>query len=250
MGRIQRAGEIVVGIEANLSPYSSLDQETGRAEGFAVELAHAVAAALGVRATFVGGTGSQLVTMVTEEEVDLAFPAIPITESFLRSHRLTQVVYVGHQRLLVRAGSGVTGVESLTSKKACSFINADTQVPLQETNEQVKVVESVREQCGELLADGEVDAVTGSDLHLMSLAARLQDVEIVGDQLSTEGYGAVTPSRGMSRFVNNTFSNVKSDGRWGTFYRRWLAPFSDSPDREPPELTAEEAAALYPADLD
>lgn len=250
MGRIQGGGEIVVGIEANLAPYSSIDAETGEAEGFVVDLAHTVADALGVEATFVGATGSQLISMVTNEEVDLAFPAIPITEDFLRGHKLTQAVYIAHQRLLVRAGSGITGVESLTARKACSFINIDTEVPLQEINDEVKVLQSVRLECGELLAEGKVDAVTASDVYLMSLAAELEDVEIVGDQLTTEGYGAVTPSKGMTNFVNNTFSQVESDGRWSSFYERRLAPLAGSPEREPPDLTAEEAAALYPSDVD
>lgn len=250
MGRIQSAGEIVVGIEADLAPYSSLDRETGRAEGFVVDLAGTVADALGVKARFVGGTGSQLVSMVTNEEVDLAFPAIPITEDFLRGHKITQVVYIAHQRLLVPSGSGITDVKSLTSKRSCSFINIDTEVPLQQINENVKVLQSVRLECGRLLAEGKVHAVTASDVYLMSLAARMKGVEIVGDQLTTEGYGAVTPSKGMTDFVNAIFSEVKSDGRWTTFYEHWLAPVASTPGTEPADMTAEEAAALYPTDVD
>ncbi len=250
MGRIQARGKMIVGIESDLAPYSRFDSRTGKAEGFVVDLATTVADALGVKASFVGATGSQLVSMADNEEVDLAFPAIPITEEFLRNYRLTQVVYVAHQRLLVRSGSGITDVSALGARRTCSFINVDTQVPLKQLVEDVKVVQSARQECAYLLATGQVDAVTGSDVDLMSIATQVPDVEIVGDELTTEGYGAVTSSGGMTDFVNNTFSKVKSDGRWLAYYERWLAPVANAPDRQPPDLRAEEAAALYPSDLD
>ena len=249
MGQIQSDGEMTVGIEADLAPYSSVDPTTGEAKGFVVDLATAVADELGVEATYVGGTGAELISKVETEEVDIAFPAVTITEELLRESSFTDPVYVAHQKILVPSDAGISDVQELDSRRACSFIDADTQVPVEQINEDVKIIEATPGECRKLIDRGKVDAVIGSDVHLMSIAARQQGLEIVGDELTTEGYGAVTPARGMTDLVNSTMADAKSDGRWLSIFERWLAPVAGVPDTEPPDLTVEEAAALYPSDL-
>jgi polar amino acid transport system substrate-binding protein len=248
LGEIQANGEIVVGIESDLLPYSKLDPVTGEVEGFVVELADALAAALGVKAIYVGASGPELMRMVTEERVDLAFPAVAMTEDLAGEYTFTNPIYVAHQRLLVRTGSSIKNVQSLGSKPACSFIDPETEVPLQQLDTEAKVIDSIGLECRHLLDAGKVDAVTAADVHLMSIAEEVNDAEIVGDDLTTEGYGVVAATSGMAHFANNTLSRVESDGRWLSFYELWLAPFANAPSREPPDLSLEEAAALYPSD--
>jgi ABC-type amino acid transport substrate-binding protein len=71
---------------------------------------------------------------------------------------------------------------------------------------------------------------------------------ITGDALSTEGYGAAatTDLPGLAGFVNGALAAAKGDGRWTRAYNRWVAPYTNDPNPQPPALTLQDAAALFP----
>jgi hypothetical protein len=44
-------------------------------------------------------------------------------------------------------------------------------------------------------------------------------------------------------------SEAEVEGRWNDWYDAWVAPVTGSSEVEPPQLEAEEAAALFPQGL-
>lgn len=252
MGVIQDAGVLRVGIEEH-PPFAT---SRGPApEGFLVDHARDVAAALGVEAEFEVGSAEVLGDLVRAPDpaLDVVFPLIPITEEVARHNAVTDPYWVGHQRLLVEAGSAIEGIDDLAGRRVCA-LRARSEVKLQLGFEGGQVAAGDG-RCGRL-ANGGVDALTGLDVDLAELAQRLAPAPgaflIVGEQISTMGYGGLVRDDlpGLADYVGTQLAEAKAEGRWMNWYHRWLGRFFASPPDAPPDMTAEEAAALYPTELD
>ncbi len=253
--KIQRAGVIRIGVPSDL-PYIGVTngsdarpvEAAGRGMGFAGDVGTWVATELDVKPLFIPAPRSELLSLLTRRRADVVFPDLPITERTARKNTFSNPYYVTHQRLLVKARSGVRGIEDLAGKKVCSAVDPRTEVALDELNSAIDVIEaSGAEECSELLETGEVQAVTSADIYLLSAAGSPGGYEIVGEQLSTEGLGGVVElgASGFADFVDAVIYDAIQDGRWSKSYLRWIAPFTRQ-EPQPPRLTAEEAAALFP----
>jgi ABC-type amino acid transport substrate-binding protein len=250
MGEIQREGVLRIGIESEMPPWSST--ATGAASGFNVDLGQLVADSLGVDAEFVPAERTELPALVADGDVDIAFPLIPTTEDLLIEHGLTDPYFVAHQRLLVREGAGISEVEDLTSKDVCSLANDETSADLAQLNPGIGEVVATTEvqECLDLIATDRVDAVTGADILLLSIAEQEEGLTIVGDQLSTEGYGAVLSrgTGGFDGFVDGVFAEADKELYWTELYERWVSPVTGEEEAPPfPTMNLEEAAALFPS---
>jgi polar amino acid transport system substrate-binding protein len=250
MGEIQESGEIVIGIPDDAPPFGFVDAATGDSAGFLRELGQDVAEALGVEVTVVADASGDLLALTDRGELDLAFPAIPVTEQRFRERGYTTPYFVAHQRLLVRPESRIERVDDLGGATVCSYGDETTVVDLTNLNPAVEVIETGSiDACAAMLQDGRVAAITAPDLFLISLLQRLPtDYEIVGPQLNTEGYSGVVPlgRRGLAAFVDSVMSEAEVEGRWNEWYRTWIEPITGTSNVDPPQLEPEEAAALYP----
>jgi ABC-type amino acid transport substrate-binding protein len=249
MARLQRKGEIVIALPDDLGPFSSVDDD-GEPRGFVGELATEVVAALGVKATYVAAPGEEGLDMVRNGEVDLAFPAVGITEQLARRNNLSAPYWVAHKRLLVPEDSPVQTAEDLDGD-VCQYEEERTRTNIAELVDGIQVTDVADfRQCPDALQRG-AEAATSPDIYLMVLADELDGYEIRGEQLSTAGYGAALPpeSSDMTGWVNAVLTDTKSDGRWRTYYEEWLAPVANTPGVNAPDLTLEEAATLWPTGL-
>ncbi|MGH2694945.1 MAG: substrate-binding periplasmic protein [Actinomycetota bacterium] len=250
MGEIQQTGEIVIGIPDDVLPFGFVDETSGEPRGFLVDLARDVAAALGVEATLVAESSGDLLALIDRGELDIAFPASPVTEQRFRERAYTTPYYVAHQRLLVPPGSRIDRVDDLGGVTVCSYADEATGVNLTTLNPAVEVIRVTSvDACEVMLQQGRAAAVSAPDLFLISLLDTAPaDYEIVGPQINTEGYSGVVQlgRRGLAGFVNSVMSEAEVEGRWNEWYERWISPLTGSTEVEPPALEAEEAAALYP----
>lgn len=251
MGEIQAAGHITIGIPDDAYPLGYAD-ENGDAQGLAAELAREVAETLDVEARFLTGSSEQLLELPEREIADITFPAVAMTESRVRKFQFSDPYYISHQRLLVTAGSGVRVVDDLAGRHVCSVAtHGEGVVALEDLEESIDVTEAEPQQCLHFLRRGDVDAVTGPDYILGGLALAGQGEWVVtGDQLTTEGIGAVVErgASGWTDFVNGVFYLAEQEGVWQDAYATHLEPALGIP-KEPPSITAEEAAALYPKEI-
>ncbi len=103
-----------------------------------------------------------------------------------------------------------------------------------------------------LLEDGtEIDR--GPDVELLARAYEDPSLEVGGEQQSTEGYGAASRC-GTTTFgsvVSQVINEADAEGNWTASYETWLADlFAEPAPDKVPIMTVEDAAALYPAELD
>jgi polar amino acid transport system substrate-binding protein len=251
MGEIQAEGTIRIGVPNESQPFASSGK---RPQGFAVEMGNWMARTLGVNARLVRVPSDELVRLISEERLDIAFPLEAVTERIVKEVTFSDPYYVGHQRLLVPASSGIERVQDLSGKRVCESIGG-TGTDVAELVD--AAVESGRPaQCEKRLALGRFEAMTAPDVLLMDIAAKLEATgrgpfAITGDQLTTEGYAIAARSDDTDSFVNflnSVLGEAEDRGEWARAYERWLKPHSGEAGA-PPELTLEEAAALYPPDL-
>jgi ABC-type amino acid transport substrate-binding protein len=248
MGEIQAAGRIDIGIPSRAAPLAY--RRGGRLRGMAIDLGRAVARTLRVRAHFMQADSERLLELTADGDLEMSFPALAATESRLRAQPYANPYVVAHQRLLVHRSARIDGVEDLTTKRVCSFIDPAVGVDVGKLAPGASVVrETHLERCMNLFARGAVDAVTAEDIYLgymlTLLDRRDRPARIVGDSLTTEGYGpAVMPgATGFTDFLDTLLNAMKEDGRWADAYERAVGVAPSAP----PELTIQEAAALFPS---
>jgi ABC-type amino acid transport substrate-binding protein len=251
MYAIQQEGVLRVAVPET-PPFGSDDAS----KGFSVELGRFIAADLGVEPEVVTADSHEMGQLVAFGIVDVAFPLTPLTYKALREdavevgYAYATPYFVAHQRLLVEEGSGIEQTADLDGERVCSFTDTSTQVDVSRlVDAHVTQVSDVGE-CEIAIRKGKADAATASDAVLAGLAADLErpgsrSYEIVGDQLNTEGYGAATLPGAMAAYVIGVLNDIEEDGRWLELYKEWFEPYLGSVD-EPPQLTLQDAASLYP----
>lgn len=255
MGEIQAAGVLVVGLPDDAgAPWASVTRD-GRGRGFAADVARDIAESLRVDLQYVAAPNDDLVAMVESGEVDAAFPVHTVTEELVRDHAFSDPVYVSHQRLLVASDSGIEDVDDVTGE-VCSPIDDATGVELQELNPAAPTLPLRPGDvvgCVRLLRDGLVEVATAPDVLLAAMMVGLPaGFEVTGEQLTTEPL-AISLERGASGwvdYVNKVITEFDQEGRWAASYERHLQPLLGGATPEPPNMTVEEAAALFPADLE
>lgn len=253
MGELQQRGSIRIGLSVD-SPTRLQDGEPGGFDSFTEAFALYLAETLQVDPEIVQVPSSQLSTGIETGDIDIAFPLQVVTEQLVRQQSFTDPLLITHQRLLVEEGSGIEQVGDLAGEQVCAILD-ETGLDLSTVDPTIEVrTERDPAVCAAALLRGEVAAVTGQDVVLASLLARIEQVcengnctagyEIAGDQLTTGGLSAtvVSGAQAWTDYVSLVLQQWKEDGGWEEAYLEHLG--SESPG--PPDLTIEEAAALYP----
>ncbi|MEA2477268.1 MAG: polar amino acid transport system substrate-binding protein [Actinomycetota bacterium] len=246
MGEIQSAGTLRIGIPDDRPIFSDFQKGLGTY----------LAEALHVSPGFVPAPNDQLLGMIDAGQVDVAFPAAPTTEKMARGYAVTNPYFIAHQRIAVPANSPISQLNQMAGRKVCSSIDPTTEVDPTSISE-LTVVNDDAQSCGRLLVHHKTDAVTASDASLISLVgkpisgcATTCSIKITGDELTTEGYGAVASNTatGLGDVISNIMERAQTDGTWTSLFKKWILPRESDidPNAEPPTMTAEEAAALYP----
>jgi ABC-type amino acid transport substrate-binding protein len=218
-------------------------------EGLTTAVGGWVADALGVEASFEYLTTDGILEAIEGGRLDLGFPVMPMTEGAVRSTKrsYTAPYFVAHQRVLLTSpGEGIEDVDDV-----CVFGDARTQIPTENIAPRIEGVRSNDGSgCLRLATAGIVDAIAAPDLLLFEIESALDGSVVLPAEYNTEGYGAIvqfgeTP---FANFVDSVLAEAIDDGRWTDAYEDHIAPLTDLPP-EPPDLTAEEAAALFPRGL-
>ena len=246
MGVIQKRGALVAGIDIDSPPFGSLDPE-GRPVGFTVDLARHLARGLGVELRLIPSTSDALLRLVDGGQVDVAFPSLALSEEWLRTYAPSDPYWVAHQRLLVDEGSDIVSFDDLEEKKVCAVLQPDVGVDPALVHPGAETVEGDDQSCLARLRAGDVDAVTASDYMLIEMRAREPGLQIVGEKITAEGFGAFVMRRQavLTDYVNKIFVEV-DETAWEQSYREWIVPVVPGDVPDPPTMTAEEAGALYP----
>jgi glutamate transport system substrate-binding protein len=247
LGDIQEKGEIVIGVKYDVPPFGFNNPDSGKVEGFDVDLGQAVADKLGVKPKFIEAISDNRIPFLQDGTADLILSTMTINEERVGQIEFSDPYYIARGRILVKEDNDeITGVDTLAGKSVCTALGSTYEATLkkQAPDAKLKLVDSYSE-CLESLQNGSVDAISTDDVILTGMIIQDDTLKLVGDPISQEPYGAGIKKGNteLRDFVNQVFEEYKSDGSWADTYQKWVGQYTDQ-EQEPPDMSVEEAVEL------
>lgn len=219
------AGTLTICTDVPFPPmeFEEADAELGY-DGFDIELSAAIAESLGLTPV-VATPGWEAITgglAFENDQCDIAAASITITEEREEAIDFTEPYFNGEQALLVKADSGITSWEGLTTVAAQTGTTGELYA--QENWGDVEVV-SFEDAASPYLAldAGDVDGVV-FDLVSQQDVANNDDTVIVVETYDTdEEYGLATQGTpNLLAALNETLAEFRSDGTYDEIYDKWF----------------------------
>jgi ABC-type amino acid transport substrate-binding protein len=244
MARLQDAGEMTIGVKFDLPPFGFENPTSGGVEGFDVDVATAVADALGVQPKFVEALADDGVGLLEGGTADLVLATLTISAAGDRRIDFSEPYFIAHGRILVKsADTSITAVGDLVRKRVCTVRGSTYQHALKRKAPRARrrLVDSYA-TCLKLLQGGAADAISADDATLTGMIIEDPSLKLVGEPLTTEAYGAGVKDgdAAFQTFVNGVLATFKADGRWDAAYERWIGRYTGEPQK-PPAMTLQEA---------
>ena len=246
LGDIQEKGEIVIGVKYDVPPFGFNNPDSGKVEGFDVDLGQAVADKLGVKPKFIEAISDNRIPFLQDGTADVILSTMTINEERVGQIEFSDPYYIAKGRILVKKdNSEITGVDTLAGKNVCTALGSTYEATLkkQAPDAKLKLVDSYSE-CMESLQNGSVDAISTDDVILTGMIIQDDSLKLVGDELTVEPYGAgfKKDDTAFADFLNGALEEYKTDGGWQEAYDKWLGQYSGE-QQSPPDQTLDEVLA-------
>ena len=246
MAKIQDRGEITIGVKYDVPPFGLKNPQSGEIEGFDVDMGNLIAEELGVEPKFVEAISDNRIPFLQQGEVDLILSTMTINQERDTEIEFSEPYYVARGRILVPGDSDIKGVDDLAGKKVCTALGSTYEETLREQapDADLTLVDTYSE-CLELLQNGAIDAISTDDVILTGMIIQDDTLKMVGDELTTEPYGAGIKEgdKEFQTFVSDTLEAAQADGRWEEAFQKWVGQYTNQ-QTPPPDMTLKEALAL------
>jgi polar amino acid transport system substrate-binding protein len=229
MAAIVNHGRLIVGTDQNTYLFGFRNAATGEIEGFDVDIAREVAAAIFGTADghvqLVAITSAQRIPYVSDGKVDIVADTMTINCARWQQVNFSTEYYHAGQKVLVPKSSTAKGIGDLGGKKVCAAAGSTSIANIANApSKPVAVSVPDWTDCLVMLQQGQVDAISTDDTILAGLAAQDPTVKLVGDAFTAEPYGLAIKAKDddFTRFVNGVLARIRANGRWQAIYQRWL----------------------------
>jgi polar amino acid transport system substrate-binding protein len=229
MAKIASRGRLIVGTDQNTYLFGYRNAATGQIEGFDVDIANEVAAAIFGTADghvqLVATTSAQRIPYLTDHKVDIVAHTMTINCARWQQVNFSTEYYHAGQKVLVPKSSTANGIDDLGGKGVCAAAGSTSIANIANAKSKPVAV-SVPDwtDCLVMLQQGQVDAISTDDTILAGLAAQDPTVKLVGPAFTNEPYGlGIAPKDDdFTRFVNGVLAKIRANGRLQAIYQRWL----------------------------
>ncbi|MFL6076021.1 MAG: glutamate ABC transporter substrate-binding protein [Mycobacteriales bacterium] len=235
MDRIVQRGRLIAGVDQNSYYFGFRNPSSGQIEGFDIDVLHEIARAIlgdpnAIQYKVV--TSAERIPALTSGQVDIVADSMTITCDRLQQVAFSTDYFDAGQRVLVRKGSGYTGLKSLAGRKVCAAGGTTSIRTLAESADHpVPVAVDNWTDCLIMLEQNQVEAISTDDSILIGLAAQDPYTEMVGPRFTDEPHGLAIArtSPELVRFVNGVLERMRADGTWNRLYDHWLTPLGPNP---------------------
>src|SRR5918998_151146 len=247
LGDIQEKGEIAIGVKYDVPPFGFNNPQTNKVEGFDVDLGQAIADKLGVKPKFIEAISDNRIPFLQDGTADVILSTMTINEERVGEIDFSDPYFIAKGRILVKSdNSEITGVDSLAGKSVCTALGSTYEATIKEQapDAKLKLVDSYSE-CLESIQNGSVAAVSTDDVILTGMIIQDDSPHMVGDELTQEPYGAGIKkgNQELTDFVNETFDELNSSGRYDELFEKWVGQYTGA-EPEYPDMTVDEAVQL------
>ncbi|MEK5447665.1 glutamate ABC transporter substrate-binding protein [Paenibacillus sp. FSL R7-0331] len=229
VAKIKERGKLLVGVKYDTRLFGLKDPASGNVEGFDIDISKAIAKhilgdenAIELKEV----TSKTRIPMLNNGEIDMVVATMTITEERKKEVDFSDVYFQAGQSLLVKKGSPITGLESVTkdtkilgSKGATSIKNIKEKVP------GITVLEFDNYQDAfAALKAGQGDALTTDDAILYGMASQDEGYEVVGEPFTDEPYGIAVQkgNTDVVQAINDTLTELKANGEYDAIYTKWI----------------------------
>ena len=246
LDRIHARGELTWGAdEQGGEPYVFEDAGHGGAlVGFEVDLADALARALGVRARFVQSDWTTLIPSLERGTFDIALNGIEVTPALAARVAFSRPYYRFSERLVARRGDGrVRDLASTAGLRVGTLAGSLSWQLARDAGAQAIPYEGVDEPFIDL-AHGRIDAVLLDDIIVARYAARHPTLAVVADVAEGSYAIAMRPQdEDLRQAIDRALGAELASGAW----RRTLARWQIDGPRQAALAVAPDAAVAAPA---
>lgn len=231
-------GRLIVGVNQNAFKVGYRNPRNGELEGFEIDIARAIARTLfrddsPNRLQFKAAPSLDRIRMVKDGDVDILIRTTVMScRDWDERIAFSTEYYHASQKLLVPRTSTVKEIEELAGKKICAATGSTSiaNIPVFSPRA-IPVGAPDVADCLVLLQQGQVDAISTSDILLAALVAQDRNYKVVGRALKDQPYGIMIAQGApdLVRFVNAVLERIRADGTWTRFHRTWLSALGPPP---------------------
>ncbi|HZK51133.1 MAG TPA: glutamate ABC transporter substrate-binding protein [Actinomycetota bacterium] len=252
MAEWQEEGSITIGVKFDVPPFGFENPQSNEIEGFDVDMGNYIADRLGVEAEYIEAISDNRIPFLADGTADLILSTMTITTDRDAEIDFSRPYYVAQGRILVPQGSDIAGIDDLgQGTTVCTALGSTYEATLSEQapDSELDLVDAYSE-CLEKIQNESVDAVSTDDVILTGMVIQDENLQLVGDPLTTEPYG-VGVAEGeteAAEFLSETIEMSFEDGTWDELYEEWVGQYTGEEAEHPSELTLEDAYELFPCD--
>jgi glutamate transport system substrate-binding protein len=230
MDRLNRAGQIRIGVKSDQPSLGFRNPATNDYEGFDIEVAAIVADELGLtrrQIRFITTTSKVREEYLVQGRVDIVIASYSMIKSRQDSVGQAGPYFVTGQQLMVRRADKdvITRPERVRAGRVCSAEGSTSIVNWKELYKTVPVAEPTYTRCVQRLLAGSVDGVTTDGAVLLGYVAQLPTkLAVVGRPFSVDQYGIGYPKGDFEfcTFLTRVLEDASRDGRWDEAFKKTL----------------------------
>jgi glutamate transport system substrate-binding protein len=229
MARIQQAGKIKVGVKFDQDGFGLKNPTTGQVEGFDVEIAKSIVAAIGkdVKIEFVESVSKNREPFLQDGTVDMVVATYTINDTRKQVVDFAGPYFAAKQDIMVKKDdSSIKSVEDLNGKKVCTVTGSTSakNVTAKAPSADVTLFDTYA-LCAEALTDGRVVAVTTDNTILAGFVKSSNGAfKLVENPFSDEPYG-IGVKKGddaFRNFINDHLEKIFANGDWAKAFEKTL----------------------------
>ncbi|MFJ5885208.1 glutamate ABC transporter substrate-binding protein [Kitasatospora cineracea] len=234
---IRKRGRLVVGVDQSAYNWGYRDSQTGKIEGFDIDLARAVAkSVLGDPDKVVLKTiaTADRINVLKDHQVDLIARAMTVTCERKKQIAFSAPYFKVSQRVVApKAAHAGSVAQALGGKRVCAALNSSSHTELKANAHGAASIVTPDNQldCLVLMELGEADATLSDSSLAAAMVAQDQTMELAGESFlpTYMGVGMNQDDTDLIAWVNQVLVEWRGGG-WQASYDTWLRPSMGVPD--------------------
>lgn len=226
---IKQRGKLVIGVKYDTKLFGLKDPASGKVEGFDIDIAKAVAKHIfgdETKLELKEVTSKTRITLLQNGDIDAIIATMTISDERKKQVDFSDVYFNAGQSLLVKKGSPITGLESLTPNTKVLAVKGSTSAKnIREKAPEATILEFENYQDAfNALKAGKGEALTTDNSILLGMQQQDPNYTLVGGNFTEEPYG-IAVKKGQTELlqaINDTLKELKSNGEYNKLHEQWL----------------------------
>ncbi|WP_137938551.1 transporter substrate-binding domain-containing protein [Chitinivorax sp. B] len=234
--KIQKKGEIVIGVRDSSPPFGFFDKARGTVWGYDIEFAQNIAHKLGVKPVFKTVDPADRITALKDGRVDIVLATLAKTAERMREIEFSLGYFLATQKLLAKKKVGFKDINQLDAMTVCVPAGSSNAQYLRRLSANVKIDSTLPDtaEVFKAIGEGRCEATCGSEGSLLRNLSKLPnkaDFEVPDVPLEVEVY-AVGLRKGEKKLqdqINLALLDLEKGGEAAAIYDRYFGAASPVP---------------------